>query len=117
MSGKMNRLTSKVIRVLMIARLLARLFPATAHLLAWLFGPPPPPRQAQVAVPRLRLREVPGELLERALCWIARRAVATARGCKSWRLAYRSELAGSDVRPTPREALSFRSIERERRTR
>ena len=95
----------------MIARLVAWLFPVNTRtwlqsgLLSWLFGPPPPPRGPSPQRPRLRLREVPGELLERALCWIARRAVATARGCQSWRLAYRRELAHSDVRPTPRSVL------------
>ena len=75
----------------MIARLFARRFPESTRLLSWLFGPPPPPREPSPQRPRLRLRDVPGALLERALCWIARRAVATARGCQSWRLAYRRE--------------------------
>lgn len=93
----------------MIARLFTREFPATTRLLHrllhGLFGAPPPPRLPSPQANRLRLREVPGELLERTLCWIARRAAATARGCQSWRLAYRRELAQSDVRPTPRSVV------------
>ena len=95
----------------MITRLFASLFPATTGLLSWLFGPPPPPREPSPQRSRLRLREVPGECLERALCWIACRAVATARGCQSWRLAYRRELAQSEVRPTPRSVLLGESQE------
>lgn len=76
-----------------------------ARLLSRLFGPPPPPREPQPRPPRLRLREVPGELLERVLCWIARRTAATTRGCQAWRRAYRRELVESSLYPTPREML------------